>query len=86
MREDIPVLLLKKLSLLPLQEVRLELNNELSKKIMDLSSSSYNKKVLVILPRNTLEVSPSLKDLPELGVLALIKSCIKLPSGIIECY
>ena len=81
MREDIPVLLLKKLSLLPLQEVRLELNNELSKKIMDLSSSSYNKKVLVILPRNTLEVSPSLKDLPELGVLALIKSCIKLPSG-----
>ncbi len=37
MKENLPVLLLKKLSLLPHQEVRLELNNELSKKIIDLS-------------------------------------------------
>ncbi len=81
MRENIPVLLLKKLSLLPLQEVRLELNNELSKHIMDLSKKSFNNKILVILPKNTLESSPSLNDLPKLGVLAYIKSCIKLPNG-----
>lgn len=80
MKEDIPVLLLKKLSLLPLQEVRLELSNELSKQIMDLSTKSYNKKILVILPLNGLETSPSVKDLPEIGVLTYIKSCIKLPS------
>ncbi len=81
MRENIPVLLLKKLSLLPLQEVRLELNNELSKKIIDLSLEKYNKKILVILPINSLEESPSVKDLPETGILTIIKSRIELPNG-----
>jgi len=80
-KENLPVLLLKKLSLLPLQEVRLELNNELSKKIIDLSFFEYQKKLLIILPINTLEESPSVKDLPEVGVLARIKSKIELPNG-----
>lgn len=81
MKENIPVLLLKKLSLLPLQEVRIELNNDLSKKIIDLSIKSYNKKILIILPINSLEESPSVKDLPEVGVLTYIKSSIQLPNG-----
>ena len=38
MKENIPVLLLKKLTILPSQEVRIELNNELSKKVIDLST------------------------------------------------
>ena len=80
-KEDIPVLLLKKLSLLPLQEVRIELNNDLSKKIIDLSVNKYNKKILIILPVNSLEESPSVKDLPEVGVLTYIKSSIQLPNG-----
>ena len=80
-KEDIPVLLLKKLSLLPLQEVRIELNNDLSKKIIDLSIKKYNKKILIILPINSLEESPSVKDLPEVGVLTYIKSSIELPNG-----
>ena len=80
-KEDIPVLLLKKLSLLPLQEVRIELNNDLSKKIIDLSIKRYNKKILIILPVNSLEESPSVKDLPEVGVLTYIKSSIELPNG-----
>ena len=39
MIENLPVLLLKNLVLLPCQEVRLELNNELSKKIIGLAES-----------------------------------------------
>lgn len=81
MKETLPVLLLKKLSLLPLQEVRLELNNELSKKIIELGLSDYQKKVLVILPSNTLESSPSVKDLPTVGILAQIKTKLELPNG-----
>ncbi len=81
MKENIPALLLKKLSLLPLQEVRIELNNELSKKVIDLSIAKYNNKILVLVPNNLLEESPSLKDLPKTGVLTQIKSCIELPSG-----
>lgn len=80
MDKDLPVLLLKKLSLLPTQEVRLELNNELSKKIIDISVKSYDKKVIVILPINALEESPTLTDLPNIGVLAHIKSSVSLPN------
>ena len=81
MKENIPVLLLKKLTLLPTQEVRIELNNNLSKKIIDLSSLEFNNKVLVILPENTLEESPTITDLPNVGILAYINSKIVLPNN-----
>lgn len=80
MRENLPVLLLKKLTLLPTQEVRLELNNELSKKIIDLSMDKFSNKVLVILPSNALEESPTVTDLPFVGVLAYINSKLILPN------
>ncbi|MDD2208456.1 MAG: AAA family ATPase [Bacilli bacterium] len=81
MKENLPVLLLKKLTLLPLQEVRLELNNDLSKKIIDLSEGVFHNKILVILPINFLEVSPSVKDLPKVGILTSVVSKIELPNG-----
>ncbi len=81
MLENLPVLLLKKLVLFPYQEVRLELNIELSKKIIDIAINSYNSKVLVICPANTLEINPSATDLPEIGVIAKIKSSLELPNG-----
>lgn len=80
MDKNLPVLLLKKLSLLPTQEVRLELSNELSEKVIDKAISSFDKKVIVILPNNSLEESPTITDLPEIGVLALVKSCVVLPN------
>lgn len=81
MLENLPVLLLKKLVLLPYQEVRLELNIDLSKKVVDISESEYNNKLLVICPINTLESNPTASDLPSVGVIAKIKSKIELPNG-----
>lgn len=81
MKENIPVLLLKKLTILPSQEVRIELNNELSKKVIDLSTIEFSNKVLIVLPSNTLEESPTITDLPKSGVLTLINSKIVLPNN-----
>ena len=78
MKENIPVLLLKKLTILPSQEVRIELNNELSKKVIDLSTIEFSNKILIVLPSNTLEESPTITDLPKSGVLTLINSKIVL--------
>ncbi|HQC84114.1 MAG TPA: endopeptidase La [Bacilli bacterium] len=81
MLENLPVLLLKKLVLLPYQEVRLELNADVSKKVVELSEKYYDSKLLVVCPNNSVEISPSASDLPNVGVLAKIKSRIELPNG-----
>lgn len=81
MLEKLPVLLLRKLVLLPYQEVRLELNIELSQKIINLSEEKFGNKLLVICPLNTLELNPSESDLPNVGVLTKIKSKLILPNG-----
>lgn len=81
MIENLPVLLLRKLVLLPYQEVRLELNIELSQNIIDLSEQNYGNKLLVVCPPDTLELSPTESDLPTIGVLTKIKSKLVLPNG-----
>ena len=81
MRENLPVLLLRKIVLLPYQEVRLELNNDMSKRLIDLAIESYSNKILVICPNNGLEKTPTENDLPKLGVITKIKSRIELPNG-----
>ena len=81
MEQLLPVMLLKGLILLPNQEVKIDLNNELSKEIAKLAVKEYNRLVLVITPHNQVEESPDVFDLPEVGVVGKIKSRIELPSG-----
>lgn len=81
MQQKYPVMLLKGLILLPNQEVKIELNNELSKSVTKLANSEYNRELLVITPKNTLEETPDVTDLPEVGVIGKIKSRIELPNG-----
>ena len=76
MDKNLPILL----SILPTAEVRLELNNELSQKIIEVSQNKYDKKVVVILPNETKEESLGVSDLPNVGVLCLVKSCVVLPN------
>ena len=77
----LPVMLLKGLILLPNQEVKIDLNNSLSKEIAKLAVKDYNRQVLVITPHNQVEEAPEVNDLPEVGVIGKIKSRIELPSG-----
>jgi ATP-dependent Lon protease len=81
MIENYPVLIVKKLVLLPYQEVKLELNTTLSKKIITSSLKEYGDKLLIVRPTNPLEVAPLISDLPKLGVLAKIKNKVELPNG-----
>lgn len=81
MDQLLPVMLLKGLILLPNQEVKLELNNTLSKDITLLSAKNYNRHILVITPKNQVEETPEVNDLPSVGVVGKIKSRIELPNG-----
>ena len=64
MKENLPILLLKKLILLPYQEIRLEINNDVSKTAIDDALKNFNSNILVISPINLLEEKPTTTDLP----------------------
>lgn len=81
MKNTLPIMLLKNLLLLPNQEVKLELNNELSKKIVNLSIEKYRKELVVLTPKDQIEEYPDLDDLPNISVIAKVKSSIELPNG-----
>ncbi len=81
MEQFLPVMLLKGLILLPNQEVKIDLNNNLSKEIAKLSDKEFNRHVLIITPHNQVEETPEVNDMPEVGVISKIKSRIELPNG-----
>ena len=81
MKKDLPILILQNLVLLPYEEVKLELNNDLSKRIVDVSSEEFENTVLIVSPKNQLEVRPSVKDLPSIATFTEIKNKLVLPSG-----
>lgn len=81
MQNTLPVMLLKKLILLPNQEVKLELNNDLTKEVILLSTKKYNHEVLIVCPKNELEEIPDVDDLPLIGVIGKVQNPIDLPNG-----
>ena len=81
MNNYLPVMLLKDLITLPNQEVKVELSNSLSKKLLTLAFKHHNGDLLIVCPKDALEESPDINDLPLVGVVGHIKSKIVLPNG-----
>lgn len=81
MYNSLPVMLLKGLVLLPNQEVKLDINNKISKKIVMLSSKNYDDEIMIVCPKDQKEEVPEITDLPFVGVICKITSKIELPNG-----
>lgn len=81
MTNYIPVFILNKLVILPNQEIKIDLSNDVSKRIIKVASKNNYNRVLVIAPKDTLESEPSIEDLPSVGVIARIKSKVELSNG-----
>lgn len=81
MKNNLPVMLLKRIVLLPLQDVRLDLNNDISSRVIDLAISKNNGEILIVCPTDPYEESPDVSDLPSVGIIGKIKNKIELPNG-----
>lgn len=81
MKNNLPVMLLKRIVLLPFQDVRLDLNNDISSKVINLAMSKHNSEILIVCPVDLYEESPDVSDLPSVGVVGKIKSKMELPNG-----
>lgn len=80
-KSNLPVILLKKLVLLPGEEVRVEIKSDTSKKVTEISKLYHDSEVLIVCPLNLLEEKPDTSDLPRIGVVGKINSVIDLPNG-----
>lgn len=80
-KSNLPVILLKKLVLLPGEEVRVEIKSDISKKVTEISKLYHDSEVLIVCPLNLLEEKPDTSDLPRIGIVGKINSVIDLPNG-----
>ena len=76
----LPAMLLKGLSIFPNEEIKLELNNPLTDKLINLSIKKFHKKILIVLPKDPLEENVKADDLPTVVVESVIKQKIVLPN------
>lgn len=81
LKNTLPVLLLKNLILLPNQDVKLELNTDLSRDVVFLANESYHNELIVMSLKDQKEELPDVSDLPSIAIVAKIKSKILLPNG-----
>lgn len=81
---NLPVLLLKNVILFPYNEIRVEFTNSSDKLVLENASKYKDGHILLINMIDPLEESPSIKDLPGVGVIGKIKSSIKLSNGVMR--
>ena len=80
-KKNLPVIILRGVVLLPNNDIKLEVDDESSKTILDTSEYFHDNNVLIISQLDTLEEKINLKQLPKIGVIAKIVHKIDLPNG-----
>lgn len=84
MKKNLPVVLLRGITLLPNNEIRLEFDNSVSKEVLEVAELFHNNNVLVVSQDNPLEEAPKINDLPKIGVVSKIIEKYVLPNGFIR--
>ena len=83
-KTNLPVILLRGIIVLPYAELKIDLTDDLDMKIIDVANKNHDGYVLLISPRNYLEESLEVKDLPSFGVIGKITQKNTLPNGSIR--
>lgn len=81
---NLPILYLREVVLLPFNEIRLEFHNEREKDILNYAEKTHDGHLLLVNLKDPLEESPSISELPQIGILGKIRSKLELPNGIMR--
>lgn len=79
---NLPVMYLREVVLLPYNDIRLEFTNDIDKNILKLSEKNYDSHLLLVNLKDPLEESPTINELPKIGIVSKIKSKIDLSNGV----
>ena len=80
MKYNLPVIILNGTVLIPQNELKLELEDEFSKNIIDEAELFHDNKILIVT-KESLEENIIIKDLPKIGTVAEITRKLELPNG-----
>ena len=80
MKYNLPVIILNGTVLIPQNELKLELEDEFSKNIIDEAELFHDNKILIVT-KASLEENIIIKDLPKIGTVAEITRKLELPNG-----
>lgn len=80
-RQNLPVIILKGLVLLPHNDLKIDLDTSAVKDILDEAEFFHNNQLLIINQINNLEENINLKTLPNIGVLAKVTHKIEMPNN-----
>lgn len=80
-KNELPVILLRGIIVLPYAELKIDLIDDLDTKIIDIASNAYDGNVLLISPKNYEDEKIEISKLPKLGVMGNITKKTILPNG-----
>ena len=80
MKQNLPVIILRGLILLPSNELKLEFEDDTSKKILDMAYMFHDGKILIVSSTDPYDVNTK-NNLPDVGVESIITNKIVLPNG-----
>lgn len=83
-KTNLPVILLRGIIVLPYAELKIDLVDELDMRIIDIASNNHDGYVLLVSPKNYLEESLEIKDLPDFGVVGKVTKKTTLPNGCVR--
>ena len=81
LKTNLPVLILDDIVLFPSCEIKLEIEDSVTKKILALAESYFNGHLLIIYSEKK---NPSIEELPRVGVIAQIKLKLDMPNGMVK--
>ena len=81
MKNNLPVIVLRGLFLLPFNELKLEFEDDDSRKILDMAELFHDGRLLMVTSKDPYDVNPSVESLPKIGVEAKIINKMVLPNN-----
>ncbi len=84
MKKNLPVVLLRGITLLPNNEIRLEFDHTVSKDVLETAELFHNNYLLVVSQDNVEEEFPKVHELPKIGVISKVIQKYSLPNGIVR--
>ena len=81
LKTNLPVLILSDTILFPSCEIKLEIEDSITKKILTLAESYFNGHLLIIYSE---KINPLAQELPKIGVIAQIKLKLDMPNGMVK--